>query len=78
MITVLNRCPEFKRFAFEESRLGEDGRIKEGLRARKNSKGEGCCCGQLSPTYDTAPDARLFEYVSFWGWSTDRKSLPPD
>jgi len=68
LITVLNRCTEFKRFVIEESRFDEDGRIMVSLRSRKNSRGESSCCGQLSPTYDTSSDARLFEFIPFWGF----------
>ena len=69
LITVLNQCTKFKRFVFEESRLDEDGRILVSLRSRKNSRGEYSDCGQLSPTYDTATDARRFEFVPVWGFS---------
>ena len=69
LITVLNQCTKFKRFVFEESRLDEDGRILVSLRSRKNSRGECSGCGQLSPTYDTATDARRFEFVPVWGFS---------
>ena len=68
LITVLNRCTEFKRFVIEESRFDEHGEIMVSLRSRKNSKGESSCCGQLSPTYDTAAEARLFEFIPFWGF----------
>jgi transposase len=68
LITVLNRCTEFKRFVIEESRFNADGRIMVNLRSRKNSRGESSCCGQLSPTYDTSSDARLFEFIPFWGF----------
>ena len=40
LITVLNRCTEFKRFVMEESRFDEHGKIMVRLRSRKNSKGE--------------------------------------
>ena len=69
LITVLNRCTEFKRFVIEESRFDEHGEIMVSLRSRKNSKGESSCCGQLSPTYDTAAEARLFEFIPFWGFA---------
>jgi transposase len=69
VITVLNQCTEFKRFVFEGSRLDEHGRILVSLRPRKNSKAECSGCGQLSPTYDTAAEPRLFEFVPLWGFS---------
>ena len=68
LITVLNRCTEFKRFVIGESRFDADGRIMVSLRSRKNSRGESSCCGQLSPTYDTSSGARLFEFIPFWGF----------
>jgi len=68
LITVLNQCTQFKRFVFEESRLDEHGRIMVSLRSRKNSKGECSGCGQWSPTYDTATDARRFEFIPLWGF----------
>ena len=67
LITVLNRCTKFKRFVFEGSHLDEHGRIRVSLRPRKKSMGECSGCGQLSPTYDTAAEARLFEFVPLWG-----------
>lgn len=68
LITILNRCTTFKRFVFEGSRFDEHGRIKVSLRPRKNSRAECSGCGHLAPTYDTAPEARLFEFVPLWGF----------
>ena len=68
LITVLNRCTKFKRFVFEGSHFDEHGRIMVRIRPRKNSMGACSCCGQLSPTYDTATDPRLFEFVPLWGF----------
>jgi len=68
VITVLNRCTEFKRFVFEGSHLDEHGRIIVSLRPRKNSKAECSGCGQLSATYDTAAEPRLSEFVPLWGF----------
>ena len=69
VITVLNRCTKFKRFVFEGSHLDGQGRILVSLRPRKNSRAECCGCGQLSPTYDTAAEPRLFEFVPIWGYT---------
>ena len=66
--TVLNQCTKFKRFVFEGSHLDEHGRIMVGVRPRRNSKAACGSCGRLSPTYDTAPEARLFEFVPLWGF----------
>ena len=68
VITVLNRCTEFKRFVVEGSHFDEPGRIMVSLRPRKGSKAECSGCGQLSPTYDTATESRLFEFVPLWGF----------
>ncbi len=66
VITVLNRCTEFKRFVFEGSHLDEQGRIIVRLRPPKNSLAACSGCGRLSPTYDTAAEARRFEFVPLW------------
>ena len=68
LITVLNRCTKYKRFVFARTHLDEHGRIMVRLRPRSNSKAECSGCGQLSPTYDTACAARLFEFVPLWGF----------
>jgi hypothetical protein len=47
VITVLNRCTEFKRFVFEGSHLDEQGRIIVRLRPRKNSL---AACRRLRPS----------------------------
>ncbi len=63
VITVLNQCTKFKRFVFEGSHLDGHGRIMVHLRPRRNSRATCSSCGQLSPTYDTAVEARLFEFA---------------
>ena len=68
VITVLNRCTKFKRFVFEGSHLDEHGRLIVSLRPRRNSRAACSCCGQLSATYDTATEARRFEFVPLWGF----------
>ena len=68
LITVLNRCTEFKRFVFEGSHLDEQGWIMVSLRPRKNSRAVCSGCGRLSPIYDTAAEARRFEFVPLWGF----------
>ncbi len=68
LITVLNRCTTFKRFVFEGSHFDRHGRIMVRIRPRKNSRGACSGCGHLAPTYDTAPEARLFEFVPLWGF----------
>ena len=68
LITILNRCTKFKRFVFEGSHLDEHERIMVNVRSRKNSKAECSRCGQLSTTYDTTTDPRLFEFVPLWGF----------
>ena len=66
VITVLNRCTTFKRFVFEGSHFDRHGRMM--VRPRKNSRGACSRCGHLAPTYDTATEARLFEFVPLWGF----------
>jgi transposase len=68
LITILNRCTKFKRFVFEGSHLDEHERIMVNVRSRKNSKAECSRRGQLSTTYDTTTDPRLFEFVPLWGF----------
>jgi transposase len=68
VITVLNRCTKFKRFVLEGSHVDEGGRILVSVRPRRNSMAECSSCGQLSPTYDTACQPRLFEFVPLWGF----------
>ena len=55
-------------FVFEGSHLDEHGKMMVRIRPGKNSMGACSGCGQLSPTYDTATDARLFEFVPLWGF----------
>ena len=43
VITVLNRCTEFKRFVFEGSHVDVRDRIMVRVRPRRNSKAE-CSC----------------------------------
>ena len=68
IITILNRCTQFKRFVLEGSHVDAGDRILVSVRPRSNSKGECSRCGQLCPTYDTACDPRLFEFVPLWGY----------
>jgi len=68
LITVLNRCSKFKRFVFECSHFDDKGRIMVTVRPRKNSKAECSGCGHSGPTYDTAVEPRLFEFIPFWGF----------
>ena len=68
LITVLNRCTTFKRFVFEGSHFDRHGKIMVRIRPRKDSRGACRGCGHLAPTYDTAPEARLFEFVPLWGF----------
>lgn len=69
VVTVLNQCFKCKRFVFESSHFDDKGQIIVSVRPRKNSKAECSFCGQLSPTYDTAREPRLFEFIPTWGFS---------
>ncbi len=68
VITVLNRCTEFKRFVFEGSHVDVRDRIMVRVRPRRNSKAECSDCGASSPTYDTTAEPRLFEFIPLWGF----------
>ena len=68
LITILNRCTKFKRFVLEVSYVDAGDRIMVSVRPRRNSMAECSSCGQLSPTYDTACQPRLFEFVPLWGF----------
>jgi hypothetical protein len=67
VITILNRCSQFRRSVLEGSHVDAGDRIMVSVRPRGNSRGECSSCGQLSTTYDTACDPRLFEFVPLWG-----------
>lgn len=68
IITLLNRCTEFKRFVFTRTRVDERDRIIVEVRARRNSKAECSGCGRRRSTYDCARAPRLFEFVPVWGF----------
>ena len=70
LITLLNRCTEYKRFVLSKSRFDEKhGRILVDMRPRQNSRARCGTCGKLTPTYDTATEPRLFEFIPFWGFA---------
>lgn len=65
--TILNRCHPIRYFVYGPARfLGEQLHVQ--VRPRKGS--QGCCggCGARGPTYDTAKEARLFEFIPVWGY----------
>lgn len=68
VVTVLNRCTKFKRFVFSSSRFDENGRIMVELQPRKNSRPVCSRCGLMGPTYDTASQPRLFEFIGLWAF----------
>ena len=68
VVTVLNRCTKFKRFVFTLSRFDEKNRIMVDIQPRKNSRPLCSRCGVTGPTYDTASEPRLFEFIGTWGF----------
>jgi len=67
--TILNKCCKFKSFVFENTKFNEnETAIIVTVQPRKNSKAICSKCGQPAPGYDTLPDARLFEFIPFWGF----------
>lgn len=68
LVTVLNRCTDFKRFVFAASHFDKRNRIVVDVRPRKNSRPACSRCGVVGSTYDTMPEARLFEFIGVWGF----------
>jgi len=68
VVTVLNRCTKFKRFVFAASSFDEKNRIMVEVQPRRNSKPVCSRCGTMGPTYDTASEPRLFEFIGMWGF----------
>lgn len=66
--TILNKCHPIRPFVYGASRFVENS-IHVEVNARKGSRG--CCseCGRRGPTYDTAREPRLFEFVPLWGFA---------
>ena len=69
LTTVLNRCSKCKRFVFCGCGFDEHGRILVDARPRSNSRARCSVCGEPAPTYDTAGEPRLFEFIPFWGFA---------
>ena len=67
VITVLNRCMKFKCFVLEKSTF-EESRIVVDVQPRKNSKPRCNTCQEPAATYDTAKEAREFEFIPIWGF----------
>ena len=68
VVTVLNRSTKFKRFVFTSSLFDEKNRILVDIQPRKNSRPLCSHCGVAGPTYDTASEPRLFEFIGIWGF----------
>lgn len=69
LVTVLNRCTNFKRFVFASSSFDDKNRIMVNVEPRKNSKPVCSRCGVAGSIYDTAVHPRLFEFIGAWGFS---------
>jgi transposase len=65
--TILNRCHAITHFVYGRARfVGKHIHVE--LRPRKGSHGQCGKCGERGPTYDTARDPRLFEFVPLWAY----------
>src|SRR5215469_6449890 len=68
--TILNFVTDYKSFRFGKVSFDHkdsvDQHIVAEIHPRKNSRGVCPECSQRCPTYDTAPEARLFEFVPLW------------
>jgi transposase len=66
--TVLKRCHPIKCFVYGSVRfVGQQLHVN--VRTRNGSQGHCSGCGKRGPTYDTARQARLFEFVPLWGFA---------
>ncbi len=67
--TILNKSCKFKSFVFGKVKFSDNGeRIIITIKPRKNSHPICSRCKTESPGYDKQ-DARLFEFIPFWGFS---------
>jgi len=68
--TLLNFVTDYKGFRFGKVSFEQRGTTEQHvavvLHPRKNSKAVCSECGKPCPTYDTAPEARRFEFVPLW------------
>jgi transposase len=66
--TILNKCHPIGSFVYGRVWfVGEQVHVE--VRARKGSRGRCGACGRRGPTYDTAREPRLFEFVPLWGFA---------
>lgn len=68
VVTILNRCTDFKRFVLSFARFDKHGHIVVSVVPRRKSRPECGRCGLPGPTYDTAREPRLFEFIGIWGF----------
>ena len=66
--TILNRCHPIRPFVYGAARF-VGPQIHVEVRPRKRSRGLCGECGRRGPTYDTARESRLFEFVPVWGFA---------
>ena len=66
--TILNKCHPIRPFVYGATRfVGEQIHVE--VRPRRRSRGLCGGCGRRGPTYDTARESRLFEFVPLWGFA---------
>lgn len=66
--TVLKRCHPIRCFVYGGVQfVGQQLHVD--VRPRNGSQGHCSGCGKGGPTYDTARQARLFEFVPLWGFA---------
>jgi transposase len=66
--TLLNRCHHFSGFVYGDAQLTEDTLFVE-LRPRKGGRPECSGCKSKGSIYDTARNAREFEFIPIWGFT---------
>lgn len=68
IMTILNRCHPIRPFVYGAAQFVGD-RIHVEVRPRMRSRGLCGECGRRGPTYDTARECRLFQFVPLWGFA---------
>lgn len=69
--TLLNACHRIKGFVYTTvrfDRVKDQNSIVAEVRARRGSKPVCSGCGEKSSGYDTAAEARLYQFVPVWGY----------
>jgi transposase len=66
---ILNRCHPIRGFVYDDSFFGDGQAIDVLVRARKRSRPVCSGCKRKGPTYDTAREARGFNFIPLWGFT---------